>query len=144
MVLTKRNLQRYQTNPLNILFMIFSTRTKFLILRLKVQFQFSMNSLIYSHRQLLTFDHALGFCCSESLNSPFLCPFRQEKVVYLKREPYYPLFKRSFETGQIFAMEGSRRVLVEGAPFLSTSTKTKLEPSMAKIRPVSKLLSNNG
>ena len=47
------------------------------------------------------------------------------------------------ETGRILAMEGSRLVLVEvdrkGAP----STKTRLEPSMAKICPVSKLLLNN-
>ena len=67
-----------------------------------------------------------------------------EKVVYLKRKPYYPLFEKSFETGRIFAMEGSRLVLAEvdrkGAP----STKTRLEPSMAKICPVSKLLLNNG
>ena len=63
---------------------------------------------IYSHRQLLTFDHTLGYCRSERLSSPFLCPARQKNFVYLKRKPYYPLFKRSFETGQIFAMEGSR------------------------------------
>ena len=76
--------------------------------------------------------------------SPFLGQLRQEKVIYLKRKPYYPLFESSFEIGRIFAMEGSRQVLVEGVLFQSTSTKTYLEPSMAKIRPVSKLLSNNG
>jgi len=54
------------------------------------------------------------------------------------------LFERSFEIGRIFAMEGSRLVLVEVERKGSPSTKTCLEPSMAKIRPVSKLLSNNG
>ena len=100
--------------------------------------------LTYSLPLLLTFDHVLGSCCSERLNLPCLSQSRQERVIYLKRKPYYPLFERSFEIGRIFAMEGSKRVLVEAAPFLSTSTKTNLEPSMAKIRPVSKLLSNNG
>ena len=63
-----------------------------------------------------------------------------EKVTYLKRKPYYSLFERSFETGRIFAMEGSRPVLVEVMLFQGRSTKTCLEPFMAKIRPFSKLL----
>ena len=65
------------------------------------------------------------------------------KSIYLKRKPYYPLFERSFETGRIFAMEGSRRVLVDLTKNSTTSTKTGLEPPMAKILPISKLLSNN-
>ena len=64
--------------------------------------------------------------------------------MYFKRKPFYPLFERSFETGQIFAMEGSRLVLVEVDRKGASSTKTRLEPSMAKICPVSKLLLNNG
>ena len=63
--------------------------------------------------------------------------------MYLNRKPYYLLFERSFEIGTIFAMEGSRRVLVDLTKNSTTSTKTGLEPSMAKILPVSKLLSNN-
>ena len=99
---------------------------------------------LYSESQLLTFDHALASPCSECLISPFLNQLMQEKVIYLKRKPYYSLFERSFETGRIFAMEGSRPVLVEVVLFLVRSTRTRLEPSMAKILPVSKLLSNNG
>ena len=76
--------------------------------------------------------------------SPFLGQLRQERVIYLKRKSYYPLFERSFEIGRIFAMGGSRPVLVEVVLFLVRSTRTRLEPSMAKILPVSKLLSNNG
>ena len=67
-----------------------------------------------------------------------------ENVIYLKRKPYYPLFERSFETGRIFAMEGSRLVLAEVDRKGTPSTKTCLEPSMAKICPVSKLFINNG
>ena len=54
------------------------------------------------------------------------------------------MFERGFEIGRIFAMEGSRPVLVEVVLFQVMSTKTRLEPSMAKNPPVSKLLSNNG
>ena len=57
------------------------------------------------------------FWTSNFKGSPFLCQLRQEKVVYLKRKPYYPLLERSFETGQIFVMKGSRRVLVKGVLF---------------------------
>ena len=51
---------------------------------------------------------------------------------------------RSFENGRIFAMKGSRQVLVDLTWNSITSTKTGLEPSMAEIRPVTKLPSNNG
>ena len=44
-------------------------------------------------------------------------PVELGKVIYLKRKLYYPLFERSFETGQTFPMKGSRRVLVEGVLF---------------------------
>ena len=44
-------------------------------------------------------------------------PVEVGKFIYFKRKPYYPLFERSFETGQIFVMKGSRRVLVEGVLF---------------------------
>ena len=84
------------------------------------------------------------FWTSNFKDSPFLCQLRQEKVIYLKRKPYYPLFERSFETGQIFVMKGSRRILVKLVLFQTRSTKTCLGLFMAKICPVSKLLSNNG
>ena len=45
--------------------------------------------------------------------SPFLGQLRLERVIYLRRKPYYPLFERNVEIGIIFAMKGSRRVLVE-------------------------------
>ena len=61
-------------------------------------------------------------------------------VWYLKGKPYYQLFERSCETRQSFAMEGFRQVLVEKVLNKTTSTKTYLEPSTAKIRRVSKLL----
>ena len=64
--------------------------------------------------------------------------------MYLKRKPYYPLFERSFEIGRIFAMEAYGQVLVEVGLFQTTSTKLRLEPSMAKILTISKLPSNNG
>ena len=57
------------------------------------------------------------FWTSKFKGSPFLCQLRQEKVIYLKKEPYYPLFERNFETGQIFAKKGSRWVLAEGVLF---------------------------
>ena len=43
----------------------------------------------------------------------------QERVVYLKRKPYYPLFERSVEIGGIFAMEDSRVILVKVVLFQS-------------------------
>ena len=54
------------------------------------------------------------------------------------------LFEKSFETERIFAMEGSRRVLVKLVLFQTRSTKIRLKLFMAKISPISKLLSNNG
>ena len=44
---------------------------------------------------------------------PFLCQLSQERAIYLKRTPYYPLFERTFETAKIFVMEGSKQVLVK-------------------------------
>ena len=70
-------------------------------------------------------------------------PVNKERVIYLERKTFHPLIERSFEIGRIFAIEGSRRVLVEVVLFQTTSTKTLLEPSMAKNLPISKLLSNN-
>ena len=90
----------------------------------------------YSLRQLLTFDHDLASPCSERLTPPFLNQLTLQKVIYLKRKPYYSLFDRSFEIGRIFAMKGSRPVLVELVLFQVRSTKTRLEPSMTKILPV--------
>ena len=46
-------------------------------------------------------------------NSLLLCQLIQEKVIFLKRKPYTMLFDRSFETGRISVMKGSRRVLVK-------------------------------
>ena len=34
-----------------------------------------------------------------------------------QKKPYYPLFERSFETGRIFVMKGSRQVLVKEVLF---------------------------
>ena len=99
-----------------------------------------LSNAIYSVPQLHTFDHALATPCSECLISPFLSQLTQEKVIYLKIKPFYSLLERSFETGIIFAMEGSRLVLVKVVLFQIRSTKTVLEPSMANILPVSKLL----
>ena len=64
--------------------------------------------------------------------------------MYHKRKPYQLIFERSFETECIITMECSRQLLVVGVLFQCTCTKTNLEPSMAKIRPVSKLLSKEG
>ena len=61
-----------------------------------------------------------------------------------QKKPYYPLFEKSFETEQIFAVVGSRQVFVEGVLFQTTSTKAYMEPSMTKIGPVLKLFSHNG
>ena len=44
---------------------------------------------------------------------PFLGKLRSERVIYLKRKPYYPLFDRSFEIVRILVMEGSRWILVK-------------------------------
>ena len=74
----------------------------------------------------------------------FLSHLALKKVIYFKRKPYYPLFERNFEIGRIFAMEGSRPVLVNVVLLQIVSTKTLLEPSMAKILSLSKLVSNNG
>ena len=49
----------------------------------------------------------------KSDGSPFLGQLRQERVIYLKRKPYYPLFESRFETGRISIMTGSTRVLVK-------------------------------
>jgi len=38
---------------------------------------------------------------------------RYKRVTYLKRKPYKVPFKRSFETGRISVMKGSREVLVK-------------------------------
>ena len=35
------------------------------------------------------------------------------RVIYLKRKPYDVVIEKSFETGRIFVMRGSRRVLVK-------------------------------
>ena len=51
----------------------------------------------------------LTFNCD---GSPFLGQLRQERVIYLKRKLYYPLFERSFKTGRIFAMKDSKQVLL--------------------------------
>ena len=67
---------------------------------------FKLKGPNYSLCQLLTFNHAVG--SSELLNLPFLCQLRNERFLYLKKKPYYPLFERSFEIGRIFAMESSR------------------------------------
>ena len=75
--------------------------------------------------------------------SPFLGQLRYERVIYLKGKPYYLLFERNFETGRIFAMEGSKQVLVDLIWNSTTSTKTGLEPSIGKILQVSKLFLNN-
>ena len=56
----------------------------------------------YSFPQLPTFDHVQGSSCSDHLNSPFLSQSRWERVIYLKRKPYHPLFDRSFKIGRIF------------------------------------------
>ena len=37
----------------------------------------------------------------------------EERVIYLKRKPNNVSFERSFETGRISVMKGSRRVLVK-------------------------------
>ena len=62
---------------------------------------------------------------------------------YLKRKPYYSLFERNFETEQIFAMEGSRRVLVDSIKKTTKFIKAYLRSFKAKILQVSKFLSNN-
>ena len=48
---------------------------------------------------------------------PFLCQLRYERVIYLKRKPYYPLLENIFETGQIFARKVSRQILVKEVLF---------------------------
>ena len=53
------------------------------------------------------------FQTSESKGSPFLGHLRWERVIYLKRKPYYPPFESRFETGRISIMTGSTRVLVK-------------------------------
>ena len=73
-----------------------------------------------------------------------LKPVEVEKTYIPQKKALLPIVWKKFETGWIFVMKGSRRVLVDKVLFQSTSTKTYLEPSMAKIHPVSKLLSNNG
>ena len=51
---------------------------------------------------------------SKSDSSPFLVQLRQKRDIYLKKKkPYYPLFESRFETGRIFIMTGSTRVLVK-------------------------------
>ena len=62
---------------------------------------------------------------------------------YLKRKPYYSLFERNFETEQIFAMEGLRRVLVDSIKKTTKFIKAYLRSFKAKILQVSKFLSNN-
>ena len=49
----------------------------------------------------------------KSDGSLFLGQFRQERVIYLKRKPYNVPFESNTETGRIFVMRGSRRVLVK-------------------------------
>ena len=53
------------------------------------------------------------FWTSNFDGSPFLCQLRQERVIYLKRKPYHPLFERSFAIGIIFTMKGSKQILVK-------------------------------
>ena len=107
-----------------------------------------MKKLLYSSNIQFASVASVWSCTSLLLFGTFELatskPLEIEKSLYLKRKPNYPLFERNFETGRIFVMEGSRRVLVDRVLFQSTSTKTYLEPSMAKIHPVSKLLSKNG
>ena len=97
-------------------------------------------NLLYSQRQLLTFDHKLASPCLERLTLAFLSQLSQKRFIYLKRKPYYPLFERSFETERIFAMKDSRPVLVKPVLFQTRSTKTCLKLFMAIISPISILL----
>ena len=46
------------------------------------------------------------------------------------------MFEKNFGIGRIFAMEGSRSVLVEVVLFQVRSTKTRLELSIHQVRPV--------
>ena len=50
---------------------------------------------------------------------PFLGQLRQERVIYLKRKPYYPLFERSFKIQRFCAMKSLGQVLLEVVLFQS-------------------------
>ena len=53
------------------------------------------------------------FWTSNFDGSPFLGQLSWERVIYLKKKPYYPLFEKNFELGRIFVIKGSRQVLVK-------------------------------
>ena len=67
-----------------------------------------------------------------------------KKLYTSKKNPYYPLFKKSFETGIIFVMAGSRRVLVKLVLFRIRSTKASLEPFLAKFSQFQNLFQTMG
>ena len=54
-----------------------------------------------------------SFWTSNFDSSSFLSQLRQERVIYLKRKPYNPLFESNFEAGRIPIIKGSRPVLVK-------------------------------
>ena len=71
-------------------------------------------------------------------------PVDKEKSYILQKKALYSLFERSFETGRMIAMKCSRLVFIEVVLLQIRSTKTHLEPSIAKFIPVLKLLSDIG
>ena len=60
----------------------------------------------------LTFSRNI-FQTTKSDSQPFLGQLKLERVIYLKRKPYYQSFKNRFETGRISIMTGSTQVLVK-------------------------------
>ena len=71
-----------------------------------------LNSLSVAYARSCTWLLLFG-----TLELAILCNLRYEKVTYLKRNPFNQLFERSFKTGQIFAMKGSRWVLAKEVLF---------------------------
>ena len=91
----------------------------------------------YSLRQLLTFSHIMDFAFSKYL------PLLQKNL---------KTYDTSFESLKIEHLESRKKLCLAslwGWPRAldwksTTSTKTRLEPFIAKILSISKLLSNNG
>ena len=60
------------------------------------------------------------------------------RVIYLKRKPYDVVIEKSFETGRIFVMKGSRRVLVKVVLFQLRGRGHPQDDAASNFFPVSK------
>ena len=91
----------------------------------------------YSERQLLTFSHIMDFSFSQF---SFFFQNDLERNDTLFESPKIELLESTLKLGVAWPWAWPHPLKWKS----TLSTKTRLEPFMTKIRPVSKLLSNNG